>query len=150
MKSFPKLVLTTSLLTTSVVSLIGCETPVEAPPPARHIIPQPPATWQSQTARLQKVTPALVEAIDMLPGIDGTDHRKIAAEILKNLSQFLACADGPVPSPGFANRLTVMSDAAKTMSNSSIPPRSDGGGGKSGPARGRAGAGRHRQPAVVR
>jgi hypothetical protein len=121
MKSFPKLVLSASLLAGSAMSLVGCETPVEAPPPPRKPAPQPPATWPSQTARLDKLTPTLVEEIDTLPGIDGTDHRKITAAVLKDLTQFLSLADGPVQSPGFANRLTVMSEAAKTMDNPSIP-----------------------------
>ncbi len=121
MKSFPKLVLSASLLAGSAMSMVGCETPPEPTPRPRSYVPAVPVTWQSQTARLDKITPTLLEEIDTLPGIDGTDHRKIAAAVLKDLALFLAAADGPVQSPGFANRLSVMTDAAKTMANPSIP-----------------------------
>jgi hypothetical protein len=120
MKSLSKLLL--AGLTAGTLLIAGCEEPAPPPPPpVAPPPPPPPATWPSQTMDLNALTPKLAEEIDSLPGETGSQHRLIAAGLLKDLSRFLVLADGPVQTPGFANRIMVIDQAQKTVANPTIP-----------------------------
>jgi hypothetical protein len=120
MKSLSNLLL--AGLTAGTLLVAGCEEPAPPPPaPPAPPMAAPPATWPSQTAELNALTPKLAAEIDSLPGENGSQHRAIAAETLKNLSRFLVLADGPVQTPGFANRIMVIDQAQKTVAKPMVP-----------------------------
>jgi hypothetical protein len=112
---------TTALFVLLAATLAGCKTSTPAPVAPAPAVMEVPESRSVATAQLVDHAKAFDDIVAQMPGNSGADHRKLLIGALGELSTLLKLANGPVQSPEFANRISVIDEAQKTVGIPSLP-----------------------------
>jgi hypothetical protein len=104
-----------------LIAFSGCDSNAPKPAPPAPTQSEIPDSRAAATAQLAEHAKGFNDIVAQMPGHGGAEHRKLLVSALGEVSSILKLAIGPVQSPEFTNRLTVIDGAQQTATTPSLP-----------------------------